>query len=67
MNGSFWNLKQENIQIMHALHKLIFSSKMAEGVKQKFELVERNCILFYVTIVLREENQAWFELFSKIF
>ena len=43
---------------MHALHKLIFSSKMAEGVKQKFELVERNCILFYVTIVLREENQA---------
>ena len=40
---------------------------MAEGVKQKCELVERNCILFYVTIVLREENQAWFELFSEIF
>ena len=44
---------------MHALHKLILStSKMAEGVKQECGLVERNCILFYVTIVLREENQA---------
>ena len=30
-------------------------------------LVERDRILFYVIMVLREVNQAQFELFSKIF
>ena len=30
-------------------------------------LVEGNCILFYMIIVLREKNHAWFELLNKIF
>ena len=56
------------MQIMHVLYKLILStSKMAEGAKQKCALVERNCILFYVIIVLGDGNQARSELFSKIF
>ena len=56
------------MQNMHILYKLILStSKKAEGVKQECVLVERNCVLFYVIIVLRERSQARFELFSKIF
>ena len=56
------------MQIMHVLHKLIISvSTMIEGEKQECALVERNCVLFYVIKLLKEENQARFELFSKIF
>ena len=56
------------MQIMNVLHKLILStSKMAGGAKQECASVERKCVLFYVVIVLRECNQARFELFSKIF
>ena len=67
-NGSFWNHEHEIMQNMHILYKLILStSKKAEGVKQECVLVERNCVLFYVIIVLRESSQARFELFSKIF
>ena len=56
------------MQIMHVLQKLILSTnKMAEGTKQECVLVERKCVLFYVIIVLREWNQARFELFGKIF
>ena len=40
---------------------------MAEGAKQECALVKRKSALFYVIIVSREENQARFELFSKIF
>ena len=63
-----WNHEHDSMQIMHVLYKLILStSKMAEGAKQKCALVERNCVLFYVIIVLRDGNQARSELFSKIF
>ena len=56
------------MQFMHVLYKSILStSKMAEGAKQECTLVEKNCILFYVIIILREENQGPFELFSKTF
>ena len=30
-------------------------------------LMKRNCVLFYLIIILRKGNQARFELFSKIF
>ena len=49
---------------MHSLHKLFLSiSKVAET---RCALVKRNCVLFYLIIVLREGNQARSELFSKI-
>ena len=56
------------MQIMHVLHKLILStSKTAGEAKQECALMERKCVLFYLIIVLRECNQARFELFGKIF
>ena len=30
-------------------------------------LVERNCVLFYLIVVLREGNHNWFELLNKVF
>ena len=35
--------------------------------KTRCVLMKRNCVLFYLITVLREGNQARFELFSKIF
>ena len=34
--------------------------------KTRCTLLEKNCVLFYLIIVLREWNQAQLELFSKI-
>ena len=54
------------MQVMHVLYKSILStSKMAEGAKQECTLVEKNCILFYVIIILREENQRPFERYKR--
>ena len=56
------------MQVMHVLYKSILStSKMAEGAKQECTLVEKNCILLYVIMILKEENQGPFELISKTF
>ena len=54
------------MQVMHVLYKSILStSKMAEGAKQEFTLVEKNCILFYVIIILREEKQGPFKKYKR--
>ena len=37
------------------------------GYFRKWALVEINCVLFYLIIVLRKRNQVRFELFSKTF
>ena len=67
-NGLFWNHDHESIQVMHGLRKLIpWTSKMAEEAEKYNELVERNCVLFYLIIVVSEGNQAQLELFSEVF
>ena len=50
------------------LAQIMFLNKQDgyEG-ETKCALVERNCVLFYLVIVLREGNQTRFELFSEIF
>ena len=45
------------MQIMHGLHKLIVpTSKMSE--RARCALVEGNCFLFYLIIILRKGNQT---------
>ena len=53
-NNSFWNCEQESINYL------------AQHVR--FASMKRNCVLFLSDYcAIREVNQAWFELFSKIF
>ena len=42
-------------------------SNKQDGQKgeRRCAMVQRNCVLFYLVIVLRERNQARLELFSK--
>ena len=70
--------KQKSIQIMHSLLILFLSTSniveeggggggRGECTDEACVLMKRNCILFHLIIILRESNQARFELFSKIF
>ena len=62
--GHFWNHEHKSMQNLQFLQKSNFSrSKMAEGAKKKYALVQQNCILFYLIMVWSKTNQAPFEIF----